>query len=335
MNTRHLPTTGSNKLPDLRGPREVPRLVAIETTNACNAKCAFCPNSIMNRDRAAMSDDLYRKIIDDCASFQVQAIEPFLNGEPLMDPQIVPRLQYLRERLPATKLRLYSNGFALVPERVDELQGVGIDHLFISLNTLDPAKYEAVMGLRLDRTLRNIDYVVDDSRRTRLAREITIRMTRTDDTTAEDQARFLAYCKQRKVNCMIVGLFNYLGDVKSPLPVPSFPCEHITRVDILSSGVVTLCCMDAEGKFALGDASKESILDIYNGPRARAYRTMHRQGRRKQIPPCGTCNLFWPSFDGLSWPRRVQFGLAYAHYLLRYRPFVKRKANRRASPPAP
>jgi molybdenum cofactor biosynthesis enzyme MoaA len=335
MNTRHLPTTGSNKLPDLRGPREVPRLVAIETTNACNAKCAFCPNSIMNRDRAAMSDDLYRKIIDDCASFQVQAIEPFLNGEPLMDPQIVPRLQYLRERLPATKLRLYSNGFALVPERVDELQGVGIDHLFISLNTLDPAKYEAVMGLRLDRTLRNIDYVVDDSRRTRLAREITIRMTRTDDTTAEDQARFLAYCKQRKVNCMIVGLFNYLGDVKSPLPVPSFPCEHITRVDILSSGIVTLCCMDAEGKFALGDASKESILDIYNGPRARAYRTMHRQGRRKQIPPCGTCNLFWPSFDGLSWPRRVQFGLAYAHYLLRYRPFVKRKANRRASPPAP
>jgi len=36
-----------------------------------------------------------------------------------------------------------------VPKRVDELQGVGIDHLFISLNTLDPAKYEAVMGCGL------------------------------------------------------------------------------------------------------------------------------------------------------------------------------------------
>jgi pyruvate-formate lyase-activating enzyme len=335
MNNRHLPTTGSNKLPHLHDKREVPRLVAIETTNACNARCAFCPNSATNRDRQVMSDDLYRKIIDDCASFEVQAIEPFLNGEPFMDPQIVPRLQYLRQRLPATKLRLYSNGFALVPKRVDELQGVGIDHLYISLNTLDPAKYEAIMGLGLDRTLRNIDYIVDGSRRTRLAREITIRMTRTQDTTAAEEARFVAYCKQRKVNCMIVGLFNYLGDVKSPLPVPSFPCEHITRVDILSNGVVTLCCMDTEGKFGWGDASKESILDIYNGPRARAYRTMHRQGRRKQIPPCGTCNMFWPSFEGLSWPRRVQFGFAYAHYLLRYRPFVKRKANLRASPPPP
>jgi len=96
-------------------------------------------NGVMSRDRETMSEELYRKIIDDCATFQVQAIEPFLNGEPFMDPQIVPRLKYLRERLPATKLRLYSNGNAMVPKRVDELLGIGIDHLYISLNTLDPA----------------------------------------------------------------------------------------------------------------------------------------------------------------------------------------------------
>jgi pyruvate-formate lyase-activating enzyme len=327
MNSRHPPTIDSTQPQDLRDKREVPRLVAIETTNACNAKCAFCPNGVMNRDRETMSDDLYRKIIDDCATFQVQAIEPFLNGEPFMDPQIVPRLKYLRERLPATKLRLYSNGFAMAPKRVDDLLGIGIDHLYISLNTLDPAKYQAVMGLRLERTLQNIEYFIDPSRRSRLAREITLRMTRTEDTTAVEEAGFVAYCKQRRVNCMIVGLFNYLGDVKSPLPVPSFPCEHITRVDILSNGLVTLCCMDTEGKFAWGDARKQSILDIYNGPRARSYRHMHRTGRRKQIPPCGTCNLFWPSFDGLSWPRRVQFGFAYAHYLVRYRPFIKHRAR--------
>ena len=327
MKNPGLPPIESTRPQEPHDQREIPRLVAIETTNACNAKCAFCPNGVMSRDRETMSEELYRKIIDDCATFQVQAIEPFLNGEPFMDPQIVPRLKYLRERLPATKLRLYSNGNAMVPKRVDELLGIGIDHLYISLNTLDPAKYQTVMGLRLERTLHNIEYFLDPSRRSRLAREITVRMTRTADTTADDQARFAAYCKQRKVNCMIVGLFNYLGNVNSSLPVPSFPCEHITRVDVLSSGQVTLCCMDTEGKFGWGDARKESILDIYNGPRARNYREMHRTGRRKQIPPCGTCNLFWPSFDGLSWPRRVQFGLGYAYYLLRYRPFIKHKAR--------
>jgi hypothetical protein len=134
---------------------------------------------------------------------------------------------------------------------------------------------------------------------------------------------------------MIVGLFNYLGDVNSALPVPSFPCEHITRIDILASGVVTLCCMDTTGKFGWGDARTESLLDIYNGPRARAYREMHRSGRRKQIPPCGTCNLFWPSFDRLSWPRHVQFGLEYAYYILRYHPFIKHKAKPSGGMPGP
>src|ERR1039457_2730118 len=121
---------------------EIPRLVAIETTNACNAKCAFCPNSVMSRDRQAMSDETFRKIVDDCTTFELKAIEPFLNGEPFMDPQIIPRLQYIRERLPSTKLRLYTNGFGLTDKRVDALLGLGIDHLFISLNTLDAEKNE-------------------------------------------------------------------------------------------------------------------------------------------------------------------------------------------------
>jgi len=307
--------------------REYPRLVAVETTNACNAKCSFCPNSIKSGNRQTMSDDLFRKIIDECATFPLPAIEPFLNGEPFMDPQILPRLRYIRERLPATKLRLYSNGFGMIPARIDEMQDLGIDHLFISLNTLDAAKYEGLMGLRLERTLKNIDYLVAGSRRDRIAREITVRMTRTKDTTAEDQTRFKAFCKERQVNCMIVGLFNYLGEVNSNLPVPSFPCEHVARLDILSSGLVTLCCMDADGKFSLGDVRTSSLLDVFNGPAATKYRDMHRSGRRKEIPPCGTCNLFWPGFEGLSLPKKIQYGLEYAYYLARYRPFTKIKGK--------
>jgi hypothetical protein len=58
------------------------------------------------------------------------------------------------------------------------------------------------------------------SRRKRLAREITVRMTRTQETTAEDEKRFAAYCRDKNVNCMIVGLFNYLGDVRSATAGP-------------------------------------------------------------------------------------------------------------------
>lgn len=281
----------------------------------------------MNRDRHVMSDALFRKIVDECAQFKLAAIEPFLNGEPFMDPQIVPRLQYIRQKLPDTKLRLYTNGYAFTDKRVDELLDLGIDHLFISLNTLDPDRYENVMGLRLERTLRNLEYALDHSRRRRLARDITVRMTRTDQTTPADEKRFAAFCRDKNVHCMIVGLFNYLGDVRSPLPVPNFPCEHLNRVDVLSSGIVTLCCMDAEGDFTWGNANETSVIDIYNSKRALAYREAHRQGKRCTIKPCDTCNLFWPSFEGLSLPRRIQFGLAYGWYHVRYRPYTKHRAR--------
>ncbi len=57
--------------------KEIPRIVSVETTNRCNAKCDFCPNSSLSRNRQTMEQDLFEKIIDDCTQFQLPAIEPF------------------------------------------------------------------------------------------------------------------------------------------------------------------------------------------------------------------------------------------------------------------
>ena len=78
---------------DKIGNAEHPRLVAIETTNYCNAKCSFCPNNALRRNRRHMSDALFEKIIESCREFPLRNIEPFLNGEPLVDPKIMQRLE--------------------------------------------------------------------------------------------------------------------------------------------------------------------------------------------------------------------------------------------------
>lgn len=305
--------------------REYPRLVAIETTSRCNARCAFCPNSALQRGREAMSDELFEKVVEDCRAFPLQAIEPFLNGEPFMDPKILPRLQHIRRRLPEAKLRLYTNAHAMTPKKIDQLVGLGIDHLYVSLNTMVPEKYLATVGLRLERTLRNLDYLTEPVRRSRVAEHITFRITRLADTPLSEQEDFLAYCKRRGVKPFIVGLFNYKGDVSSDLPVPGYPCEHITRLDILSSGIVTLCCMDQEGEFAWGDTTRESVLEIHNGPVARRFREMHRSGQRLGIAPCGTCNLFWPSLEKMPLLQTARFGIEAGWYFLRHRPTGKRR----------
>ncbi len=311
---------------------EYPRLVSVETTSRCNATCPFCPYNVRARDKTHMDQTLFEKIIEDCTQFPLESIEPFLNGEPFVDPKIMDRMELIRSRLPKTKLRVYSNGYALSPKRVDELCSLGIDHLYISLNTLDPEKYKSIMGFKLERTLENVMYLTDPARRHKVARKITLRMTRMEDTTLAEQDEFKKFCDARHVRCFIVGLFNYKGDVNSSLPVPTYACEHITRLDILSSGKVALCCMDQEGEYTLGDVTQESVLQVFRGDASRRYQEMHRAGRRAEITPCGSCNLFWPSTDNMPWLRAVAHTARFWAYFALYHPIGKQAPRFRPCP---
>lgn len=317
----------------LRRRPEYPRLVSVETTNHCNAKCSFCPNNALARDKGAMEQALFEKIIEDCRAFPLEAIEPFLQGDPFVDPQIIARLEHIRRRLPKAKLRLYTNGYGMIPKRIDELVGLGIDHIYVSINTLDPEKYRQVMGIKLERTLRNLEYLTDTSRRDRVARQFTFRMTRLLDTTLAEQDAFLAYAKKHGARPMIVGLFNYKGDIQSNLPVPRYGCEHVNRLDILASGKVTLCCMDHNGEHAWGDVGTDSVLDVYRGKIGRMYRDKHRSGQRREVPPCDTCNNFWPDFGETGPVETLRAGAEAALYFAKHRPTGRRAPSPSAAPP--
>ncbi len=308
-----------------------PRLVAIETTNYCNAKCVFCPNALLKRGRQHMSDELFESIVEQCREFPLGAIEPFLQGEPFSDPKILNRLETIHRRLPDTKLRLYSNGYALTPARADALMEFGLDHLYISLNTTDAQRYRADIGLDLERTMANLRYLSDPSRRSRVARHITFRMLRSATTSLAEQDAFLAFCKACGVRHFIVGLFNYKGEISSELPIPNFPCEHMDRLDIMSNGNVTLCCMDEEGEFSWGNVGQQPILDIYRGAVACKYRAALWAGKRRTIHPCDTCNLFWPGLGGLTPLKQARFGVEVGWYFLRHRPWGRKAPTKSAT----
>ncbi len=271
-----------------------------------------------------MEQSVFEKIIEDCREFPLEAIEPFLQGDPFSDPKIIPRLEHIRQRLPNTKLRLYTNGYGMAPKKIEQMLDLGIDHLFVSINTLDPEKYRTIMGIPLQRTLDNLAYLTEPSRRSRIAKKITFRMTRLGDTTDQEQDEFLKYCKDRGVRSFIVGLFNYKGDVNSSLPVPRYGCEHVNRLDLLASGRVTLCCMDQDGAHGWGDVREMSVLELYRHPVAQRYREFHSSGRRREIDPCGTCNLFWPMFRDLSPLEAIRTGIDFCAYIAKHRPTGKR-----------
>ena len=80
----------------------------------------------------------------------------------------------------------------------------------------------------------------------------------------------------------------WLGYVKPDSPeIPATPCVRWWELSIMANGIVSLCCMDGEGKFSIGDVKENSMLEIYNQPEYRERR--EKLLSRKNIYPCNTC----------------------------------------------
>jgi MoaA/NifB/PqqE/SkfB family radical SAM enzyme len=332
---------------------EYPVMVAIETTNRCNATCWFCPITegskrppaadtelvqlgqrknqpvaedasaafnLMKRPLGGMTDELFAKIIDDCGQFPLRRIEPYLHGEPFMDRKILERIAYINAKLPRIEVHLFTNGSLLTAKTVEQMRELQIASLVISLNTAMPEKYNAIMGLDWKKTLANLERVAEANRsRKKVANRFVMRMTAPQETTDAEIARFRTLARAMGARAVIVSLHNYKGDIASERPVPKFPCYFVNDLDILYDGNTALCCMDHDGDYSWGDVKQHSVLEVFNSPIAKRYRQLMREDRRYELTPCNECNMFWWSLQRTG-IRRLQYGARIARYLIEQRP---------------
>lgn len=334
---------------------EYPVMVAVETTNKCNATCWFCPITegskrpptddaslvqlgkkaqpvpaaapeddvtfkLMQRPLGYMEDALFEKIIDDCTQFPLRRIEPYLHGEPFMDRKICDRIEYINKKLPRTEVHIFTNGSLLTKKTVDRLKELRLASMVISLNTAREDKYNAIMGLDWRKTLANLERVAAENRTDKpVAERFVMRMTAPKETSDAEIASFRSLAKRMGARAVIVSLHNYKGDINSERPVPQFPCYFVNDLDILYNGRTALCCMDHDGEYTWGDVSKHSVLEVFNSTEAKRYRNLMREDRRSELTPCNTCNMFWWSLHRTG-IRRLQYGARVAKYLVEHRP---------------
>ncbi|MGE5182479.1 MAG: radical SAM/SPASM domain-containing protein [Acidobacteriota bacterium] len=332
---------------------EYPVMVAIETTNRCNATCWFCPITegskrppaepealvqlgarknqavehdetatfeLMKRPLGTMDDGLFEKIIDDCRQFPLRRIEPYLHGEPFMDRKILDRIQYINDKLPRTEVHIFTNGSLLTEKTVERLRELRIASLLISLNTAVPEKYNSIMGLDWKKTFANLERVAEAHRSTKpVADRFVMRMTAPQETTDAEIVRFRRLARRMGARAVIVSLHNYKGSIDSERPVPRFPCYFVNDLDILYDGNTALCCMDHDGDYSWGDVKQRSVLEVFNSPVAKRYRQLMREDRRAELTPCNQCNMFWWSLQRTG-VRRLMYGGRIARYLVEHRP---------------
>lgn len=131
------------------------RSLSIETTTYCNLNCSYCPNSTVGRPDELMDEKKLHRIIDSLAEYMPDfngTISPHFYGEPLTDNRLERFVSYIRCKLPASEICIYTNGILLSENRYVGLMQAGVSKFIISQHTempdrelmhiLDKIKYE-------------------------------------------------------------------------------------------------------------------------------------------------------------------------------------------------
>ena len=141
----------------------------VSITDRCNLRCRYCmPDGIsLVSMREIMT---YEEIVETCAAAVRLGIRNFkiTGGEPLSRLGCAGLITSLKKVTGVEQVTMTTNG-VLLKKYLPELLAAGLDAVNISLDTLDPAKFERITGRNmLSEVLDSIDAALNSGLRTKI-----------------------------------------------------------------------------------------------------------------------------------------------------------------------
>lgn len=259
-----------------------PERVQIQTVSGCNANCVFCPNRKTALDIPVgkrMDWDLYRSIVDQCLDLGVKRISPYLMNEPTLDPEMPQRVKYVTDRRQGrrTITRINSHGGLCNETMAKGLLDAGLDQIHFSIQGIDAEIYRRIMGLNLDTTIRNVERMLELRERGGYRTEIDVIMLETLEVKPQ-RRRVKRFWKKRGVDTVRFNKLENRGhhdriqsDAIAVRSLEPFDwCDRMfNQMYVLWDGRAVQCCADWEQTSEMGDLSRHSLAEVWNGARYR------------------------------------------------------------------
>jgi MoaA/NifB/PqqE/SkfB family radical SAM enzyme len=287
---------------------EKPTHMGFEVTNICNAKCIFCGYQYLKRPKTILPMDLFKKAIDEFDAFGGGSIgfNPVV-GDPLIDPNIIERIQYARSKKNIRRIGLFTNGILINKIGVKGIISSGINDIIISIGGFDRETYSRVFRVnRWDSVYEGVLNLLEENEL--CDNKVNICIALRSDVPIWKSLKKPAYkdLKRYKFDLQFSLLYfdNWSGRIKQEnltgtmrLRNPSKksePCSILYRVPkILSNGNMTLCgCRDLNGdsELVLGNIRDRSILEMWRDPRVENIRKGFYSSRYPKI--CLDCSMY-------------------------------------------
>lgn len=276
-----------------------PKSVKIELTGKCNYRCGFCAlRTRENQPKDDMDFELFKRITTEMREAGVEEIGVFYIGESFMNPKLlVDAIWWCKQELKFPYVFLTTNGSLCDAPIVDKCMEAGLDSLKFSVNACDEAQFKDVMGVKVGlfkdavRNLQRAKYVRDASGYKCGIYASSIQYD------GEQQKKMEAFLNESIIPYVdehywlplysmgsmatsreaelgyrpTAGNQGRLGALREPLPCWSAFSEGHVRAD----GGLSLCCFDADGRFQVGDLTKQDFMTGWNSPEFVAIREAH------------------------------------------------------------
>jgi radical SAM protein with 4Fe4S-binding SPASM domain len=275
-----------------------PPILQIEPTNYCNAECISCPTSRSSRPRGHMDIDLFRRIIDDASEMGVKWIFLFLHGEPLLHPEIVEMIRYVKSK--GLAFHMTTNGVPLDEKKIRGILGSGVDNAdHVSFSVLGASEEVHNMIFRreyYERVVRNIALFLRLRKGLKVNGPVIETIFYTMPENQHEESDFAR--KWRGV----VDHVRMSGEISQSFSeYKQDGVQHHVRKDVCSNlwekmtifwdGRVTLCCQDVDGDWILGNLNHQTISEVWNNERLLAIKRIHKRKQLELVPFCYACDM--------------------------------------------
>ena len=253
--------------------------IYIEITNICNLNCSFCPKN--SRPKKFMTIEEFDKITDEISPL-TNTICLHLMGEPLLHPNIKEIFDISNRK--NLNVYLTTNG-TLLKKNLNLLKTGCAKRISVSLHSFEANNNTNSLDDYLDSVLFSCKEIADSSQtyiefrlwndnstenaKNTLNKNIIEKINQTFNTSLATENLQPKTRLTDKMYISFADAFEWPINTENKEENSIKFCYGLrSHFGILCDGTVVACCLDSEGKLALGNIFENKIDDILNTPRA-------------------------------------------------------------------
>ena len=253
--------------------------IYVEITNVCNLNCSFCPKN--SRPKKFMTLEEFDKVTDEISPL-TNTICLHLMGEPLLHPNIKEIFEICNQK--NLSVYLTTNG-TLIKQNLDLLRTGCAKRISVSLHSFEANANSNSLEEYLENTISSCKEISDNSQtyiefrlwnessdknaKNTLNKNIVDKINEIFNTNivAENSQQNISINKNIYIS--FADIFEWPINTENKEKSSQKFCYGLrSHFGILCDGTVVACCLDSEGKLALGNIFESKITDILNTPRA-------------------------------------------------------------------